>query len=577
MGSTRGAESTLVLLATSLLALGMGGGCMGSLEPPLPAVHPDEETPRRGGVLHLATFTADIETLDPPLIRDMLSSNVARLLYAGLVDFDANGAVVPDVASRFESLEGDLGYRFVLREGVRFHDGTELTADDVKRSIERALSPDTPAPNAELYEAIEGYAAFASRKAPHLEGVVVEGRYVVSIHLHERDGAFLSALAMAPLRVTCPSAGDRYSPSFVPCGAGPFRLPPGGWQHGRSLTLVRHDGYFRPSLPYLDGVTWQLGATQISQSFKFTRGEIDWVRDLTQPDTIRYQADERWRSLGRFESSLNMQGEAMNNAIPPFDNVEIRRAVAAAIDRDHVVMLRASNLSTLTKPLPLSFPGYDPPPLGQKYDPAAALEHMQKAGYPFDPASGKGGWPARIVYDVATKTIQEFVSQSVQQDLAKIGLRIELHLSSQTTFYALTSRRGKSAMSPQGWQADFPDPSDFLDSLFATGSIRDESATNYAFYSNPTVDADIARARGERDRATRTRLYADAERIICVEAPWAFEYTYRFYAVHQAYVRNTHAHAVWAPDVVDVWLDRERDAIAARGGPLSRGLFGGSP
>jgi ABC-type transport system substrate-binding protein len=571
MGSTRAAESTLVLLATALLAL---GGCMGALEAPLPAAHPEDAVPRRGGVLHLATFSGDIETLDPPLVRDMLSSNVARLLYAGLVDFDATGAVVPDVASRFESLEGDLGYRFVLREGVRFHDGAEVTADDVKRSIERALSPDTPAPNAELYEAIDGYAAFAARKAPHLEGVVVEGRYVVSIHLRERDGAFLSALAMAPLRITCPSAGDRYSPSFVPCGAGPFRLPPGGWQHGRSLALVRHDGYFRPGLPYLDGVTWQLGATPISQGFKFTRGEIDWVRDLTQPDTIRYQADERWRPSGAFESSLNMQGEAMNNTIPPFDNVEIRRAVAAAIDRDHVVMLKASNLSALTKPVPLAFPGYEPPALlGQKYDVAAALEHVRKAGYPFDPATGKGGWPAPIPYDVAPKTMQEVVAQSMQQDLAKIGLRVELHLTSQTTFYALTSRRGKSAMSPQGWQANFPDPSDFLDSLFATGSIRDESATNYAFYSNPTVDDDLARAHGERDRDARTRLYADAERLICDEAPWAFEFTYRFFAVHQPYVRNTHPHAVWAPDVVEVWLDRDHDAIAGLG-PLSRGPLG---
>jgi ABC-type transport system substrate-binding protein len=553
----RAVESALVGLAALLVA---SGGCTGALEAPIPAAHPAEDSPRRGGTLHLATF-ADVATLDPPLVSDMLSSNVVRLLYAGLVDFDPTGQVVPDIASRIEPLDGQPGYRFILREGVRFHDGSELTAADVKRSIERALAPDTPAPNAELYEAIAGYAAFTARKTTHLDGVATEGRYVVTIRLEHPDATFLSALAVGPLRITCPSAGDRYSPAFEPCGAGPFRLPPGGWEHGRTLSLVRHEGYFRPGLPYVDGVTWLLGSSLVAERFKFARGDIDWVRDLTQPDTLRYQSDARWRPYGAFESSLNMQGEAMNGELAPFDNVEIRRAVAAAIDREHLVLLKSSNLSVLTKPVPLNFPGYAPDVRGQAHDLAAALDHMRKAGFAFDPATGQGGWAAPIVYDVAKGSLQENAAQSMQQDLAKIGLHIELRLSSQATQWAITHRRGRSAMSPQGWQATFPDPSGFLDALFATSAISDENTTNYAFYSNATVDRDLAAAHTASDGAVRTRLYGDAERIICDEAPWAFEYTYRFFQVHQPYVRNARVHAVWAPDLVDVWLDRERDAI----------------
>jgi ABC-type transport system substrate-binding protein len=346
----RAIEWALVALAATLAA---PVGCRGALAPPIASAHADSTTPRDGGTLHLASL-ADVSALDPAVAADMFTASVVRLIYAGLVDFDVNGNVVPDLASRVEALDDGLAYRFTLREGVRFHDGNELTAADVKRSIERALSPSTPCPTSGFYESIEGYDAYTSKKSPGLQGVVVEGRYVVTIRLHERDSAFLPALAMAALRVTCPSVGREYSPALSACGAGPFRVPPGGWERGRTLTLVRHEGYFRPGLPHLDGVTWQLGSSSMSEAFKFASGEVDLARNLNQPDTLRYVADERWAHLGAFEVAHRMNGDAMNNEIPPFDNVEVRRAVAAAIDRDHIVLLKSSNLVAATKPVPPS-------------------------------------------------------------------------------------------------------------------------------------------------------------------------------------------------------------------------------
>ena len=119
MRSTRAIERALVALAASLVTL---GGCAGALESPIAAAHPGDDTPRHGGTLHLASFT-DISTLDPPLASDMFTSSVIRLVYAGLVDFDANGNVVPDLASHIDVIDDGLAYRFALREGVRFHDG----------------------------------------------------------------------------------------------------------------------------------------------------------------------------------------------------------------------------------------------------------------------------------------------------------------------------------------------------------------------------------------------------------------------------------------------------------------------
>ena len=357
MRSTRAIEGGLVVAAAVLLSL---GGCRGPLDAPILPAHPSDETPRRGGTLHLATFLGDVSTLDPATSSDTFSAGVNRLVYAGLVDYDASGHLVPDLAASIELLDEGRTYRFTLREGARFHDGSEVTAAEVKRLIERALHPTTPSPRASLFDDIDGFSPFTSKKASHLAGVVVEGRYVLAIHVREPDATFLERLALTNMRVTCASAGDTYSPSWAPCGAGPFKLMPGGWERGRSLTLVRNESYFRSGAPYLDAITWELGSTPIGEGYKFARGDIDLLADLTQAETIRYQSDPRWMPFGAYDPP-SAWGDAMNTQTPPFDNVEVRRAVAAAIDRDHIVLLRASNFAPLDEAGP-GAPGLRPAP-----------------------------------------------------------------------------------------------------------------------------------------------------------------------------------------------------------------------
>src|SRR5437899_1951835 len=104
-------------------------------------------------------------------------------------------------------------YRFYIRHGVVLHDGQELTADDIKRTAERAFHPETPSPGAAFFVRLEGLAAYQSRKADHLSGVVVEGPYVVSFHLTEPDATFLQVLALPFLRPVCKNAGDHYDVS----------------------------------------------------------------------------------------------------------------------------------------------------------------------------------------------------------------------------------------------------------------------------------------------------------------------------------------------------------------------------
>jgi ABC-type transport system substrate-binding protein len=534
-------------------------GCGEPLAPPSPAGHPDDPTPRQGGIVRLGSF-GDMRTLDPAGSSDALSGEAIVLLFAGLVDYDASGAIVPDIAERFETTPDAKTYRFFLRPGVRFHDGEELTADDVKRSIERSLHPDTPNPLATAFDAIEGFPEYTQKGAPSLSGVVVEGRYVVAIHLAHPDATFLDLLALKSLRPVCKSAGHKYSDSWAPCGAGPFRLSPGGWQRGRSLRITRWDGYFRPGLPHLDGVEWLFNMNLVAERFKFERGELELLKDFLSPDLVRFQNDPRWKPYGAYERDKQVNGEAMNTELEPFDNVEVRRAVAAVVDRERYRLVKPGALSIVTQPVPRAVPGFDPDFVGQVHDDAAALAHMAKAGYAFDPESGKGGYGRVIPYPVYKQGLPLFTAQLLQQDLAKIGITLDLRILSYPTFLALTRRRGKSQLMPGTWTQDYPDPSSFLEPLFGSRAINDEDSSNVAFYKNPEVDRLLDEARSELDPVRRRVLFSQASRIVCDDAPWAFTYSYRFYTAWQPYLRGFAPHPVWSNFVRDAWIDRASEA-----------------
>jgi peptide/nickel transport system substrate-binding protein len=464
---------------------------------------------------------------------------------------------------RWEIADEGKTYRFFLREGVRFHDGEELTAADVKRSIERALHPDTPNPAASDFEGIVGYDEYSKKNSSTLSGVRVEGRYVVSIALTEPDSTFLALMGRPALRPVCKSAGNHYSDAWLPCGAGPFKLEPGAWDRGRGVTVVRHAGYYKPGQPYLDAVSWSYNVALQTEKYKLLRGDIDALREFQQPDLLAISSDPRWKPFGSFEAPVTIDGQSMNVEEPPFDNVEVRRAVAAALNREEIAAIKSTQLLKNAQVIPPGVPLYDETFEGQRYDLDAALEHMRRAGFAYDPATGKGGWPHPIHVYVFKQGIYEYTQQVVAQQLARIGLRLELHIVSYPTYLAIARRRGRTGMSPQGWKEDFPDPSNFFEPLFGSKSVNDEDSSNTAFYKNPALDDLLQRARRELDAGRRKALYREANRIVCDDAPWAFTFSIRYFTATQPYVRGYMPHAVWTFDVRETWLDRA-GAVALR-------------
>jgi ABC-type transport system substrate-binding protein len=559
----RGVPADLLLAAAAILLLSLA--TPNAVSPPLGVVAPRLE-PKRGGVFRGA-HVHNLNTLDPALAYDEASRPLVALAFARLVTWDAEGRIVPDLAGSFEVSPDGLRYTFELRDGATFHDGAPVLARDVKRSLERLLHPRTTTPGASLYDAVVGFAAYRKGHAEHLEGVRVLGDRLLTIDLAVPDAAFLAKLTMGFAAPVCASAGvsaNRRAAS-LPCGAGPFRIA--SWEPDKGVRLVRHEGYYAPGLPHLDAVEWLVNVPSTTQRYKFERGELDYVTELTSADRDLFLASPAWAKFSRWRVRLETNGVFLNTELPPFDVREVRRAVSLALDPSVAVRMRSDALDA-DRVIPPSIPGPPRDEPMRRHDLDAALAAMARAGYPYDPATGKGGWPAPIDYLTFGDSGDQIYGEIWQQQLARVGLRVRLRLFTNATLSAETGRRHTAAMGRTGWSADYPDPGNFFEPILTTRSIQDDGSENVAFFSNAELDRVLEAAHGERNPARRDALYLRAEEIVRDEAPWIPTHGVRSYDLWQPYVRGYEPNPV-VHQFAGVWIDRGDEPVAVVS-PLGR-------
>lgn len=561
-------SSVLVASALGLLGIGTCQQRSGPRGTPSTAT-----TPTPGGTLRVATFT-DFRSIDPAVAADTESTPVINLLFAGLVDYDDEGKIVPDLAERWEQSDDGLQYRFFLRRGLQMHDGNELTADDVKRSVDRTLSPDTPCPFLAFFERIEGLADFRARKTPSVSGVIVESPYVVTFRLSRPDATFLPILALQYLRPVCRSGGNKYEDTFQshPCGAGPFRFDT--WQPGRMLRLRRFAGYHQPGRPYLDAIELRMDVSRLTQRFMLERGEIDAIlNEFERPGAIWFRTHPEWSKYFRQTPVPEVYFDFMNVEMRPFDDKRIRQAVAAALNRPNLQKYYEGWTVVTGHLLPPGIAGHAPRvPYEQTYDLTRARALMAAAGYPYDPQTGKGGWPETVTYYAGEGEAAIRYAQLMQHDLAQIGMHIEIKETSFPQHLALTGRPKTVAFGYYGWQLDFADASDFFEPILSSAAIADEDSQNKAFYRNPVLDGLLDRAHGELDPKKRLDMYLEAEKIVCDDAPYSYTYNPLRLELLQPWVRGYKPHPVLHRRFKSVWIDRAaHDSAFSLLGPTRAG------
>ena len=566
MRSTPRTERLLVRAVGGAIALGAVALLVGWVVASFPKapvgpryVGAGNEAPQSGGTFVFAAGS-NIHTLDPHFAYDTLSTAACRLIYDGLLDYDYDGEMIPSLAAELPTVSEDGRiFRFVLRDGIKFHNGREITAEDISWSLHRLLSKRIGSPGYPFFKSIQGAPAYHAGEAERVEGIVVIDDKTLELRLDEADQTFLNALAMpfaypiAREHVEALEAAEGIDAvGRHPIGAGPFAFS--RWERGVQVELERFDDYWAPAarpdrMVFLENISGDVA------SARFRNGDLDIIYRPSKVNRLFLRSAKAWEAYRAESPSPSVFALGLNCELPPFDNVHVRRAVAFALDRSKMEKLNPGEVIAATQVLPPMLAPYDPKlPTRQTFDLERAKEEMRLAGYPDGIEEPVTVW-VRGEGDVR-------LAQLFQQELKAIGIEIELKQVTFATYLRETGKPRVAQAAFTGWHQDFPDPSNFMDILFHSRSIHPQNSENRSFYRNPKLDDILDRARPETDRETRLALYAEANAILAEDAPWAF----LFYPVDmfawQPYVKGFRPHPVWLNEYRYVWLDLPRKRVS---------------
>jgi ABC-type transport system substrate-binding protein len=479
------------------------------------------------GYLRLAEAD-DLPTLDPALGYDTASWQFEEMLFNTLVDYDDDGRIVPELAERWEVSPDGRTWTFSLRQDARFSNGRPVTAEDVRFAIERVVAPPTRSPGAEFFRGIEGAEACVDSPC-RITGIATPDTFTLRITLREVDPLFLHKLAM-PFAAAVPAEEvARWGEDFArhPVGSGPYVLEE--WRPGQRVVVRRNPDYFLPGVPRLAGILRLVGVNDQLEWLKYESGEID-VATIPPAEFLTVTRAPQYRDLIHQETTLRTQYVGLNTRLPPFTDRRVRQALNYAIDKRKLLRLINQRGVVARGVVPPNMPGYATRVQGYDFDPERARALLREAGY-------ADGFSTTLWLRLDDTTLR--LAQSIQQDLAAVGVRVQLKPLAWGPFLEAVRSGELAPMFLLGWEADFPDPSNFLEVLFHSKHIGSNNNTNY---QDPAVDAKLDAAGRTLDPKTREDLLHDAEEHIVADAPWIILYHPVSYRIVNQRVRGFHLH-----------------------------------
>lgn len=459
------------------------------------------------------------ETIDPALNSAVDGGNMILHTFECLLTVDQEGKLAPGQAETWETSEDGLTWTFHLRDGLKWSDGSALTANDFVYSWRRVCDPMVAAPYAEtVLGMVEG---FEDAIGGNLEALGVEATddSTLVVHLSQPCSYFGSLAAFATLSPVQQATIDANSDSWAVAADtyicnGPFYISE--WVPGSYIMCTKNPNYWNADAIKLDGIKFNLIEDPNASYSAYQTGEVLFVKDVPTEEIPSLTGNEEFHVepiIGTYYVSLNTQRE-------PFNDPKVRKALSLAIDREYV----ANTLMQGTYSPASNFmgPGWidtdgsqfiDNANGGQPYidttNHEANLEEAKQlladAGYP-----DGAGFPS-ITYSTNDAGYHKVVAEYLQQAWAEIGVELQVDIVEWASFTPMR-RNGDYDASRNGWVGDYSDPSNMLDLLYSSNGNNDGK------FNNADYDAAMDISRTTLDAKERSEALHKAEDILMDEA-----------------------------------------------------------
>jgi peptide/nickel transport system substrate-binding protein len=501
----------LMLMALMLSACGGGSGASGGAAQPTAASGSAESTSSTaapaasastaapaaaesggaaGGAEIVISLNADPPKLDPAQSSAFVDRQVLNNICDKLADIDPQGKIIPMLATEWKISDDKLTYTFTLREGVKFHDGTDFNADAVKANLARDMTEKSP----------------RRTELASVQSVDVVDPKTVKITLKQPFAPFLSVLTDRSGMIVSPKAAQDMGDDFLtkPVCSGPFMFQ--DRVKGDHITLVRNPNYWQAGLPKAAKLTYKIFTDPNVELVNLRSGQVDFIDSVPAKEIPNIQQDSKFALVN--QAGFGYQGIYLNVTKPPLDNKAVRKAIDLLIDRDALVKVVFSGAAT---------PGHSPFAPSQfafgdsdKYSPPN-LDQAKKL------LADAGVSNVSFTLKTGTAPVNVQVAQLIQNFLKPAGIDMQIEKLEFGTQLDQTDK-GDFQASALGWSGR-PDPDlNIYDFMFTGG------ANNSSQFTNATVDAQLKIARSESDEAKRKAAYDQVMQVVNDEVPYVYLY-----------------------------------------------------
>lgn len=485
-----------------------------------PTADPNAKT---GGTLKVG-LQADPAELDPHKTSLTAAWHVIEHMYDGLVSVSPALTPVPALAESWEISADGITYTFTLRSGVKFHNGRELTADDVKYSLERIVDPATASPAASDFEVI------AKVEATDATTAVVT--------LKNADASFMAKLMSYAAKIVPQEEVEKNGDLMnVAVGTGPFKFVE--YIPNSSFKVEKNPDFWIPGLPYLDAIEFTIAPEATSRTAALVSNTVDFIEYAPVQDMETFKGDSTLAVTG--DENTNIRYMAINVSREPYNKPEVRQAIAKVVDRGPIIDAAIFGFGT---PMQTIFPESYWAGLPQDI-PAPDIEGAKA----LLEQAGVSGLKPRIT-SWAQYAFLSNAAVVIQEQLKAIGIEAELDLQENAT-YLEGYFAGDFDLSVTGTSA-YIDPNDVLYNNFKTGAD-----SNGIQYSNAEVDSLLDQGLAETDQAKRAEIYTRIQQILLEDLPWVNLFIANQYEAMRTFVKG-YVHLATGSNASfrEVWLDQ---------------------